>query len=94
MPMEFGIELAVPGLHSVYNSMVAIIIGLLCDVSVPAIQDALKTFEGVERRFEFIFEDDIKIIDDHFANVGNINVTLETLKFMDYEKLHLVYAIR
>ena len=94
MPMEFGIELAVPGLHSVYNSMVAIIIGLLCDVPVSVIQDALKTFEGVERRFEFIFEDDIKIIDDHFANVGNINVTLETLKFMDYEKLHLVYAIR
>ncbi|HZJ76965.1 MAG TPA: UDP-N-acetylmuramyl-tripeptide synthetase [Oscillospiraceae bacterium] len=94
MPMEFGIELTVPGLHSVYNSMVAIIIGLLCNVSVPTIQGALKTFKGVERRFEFIFEDDIKIIDDHFANAGNINVTLGTLKFMDYEKLHLVYAIR
>ncbi|HZK56903.1 MAG TPA: UDP-N-acetylmuramoyl-L-alanyl-D-glutamate--2,6-diaminopimelate ligase [Clostridia bacterium] len=94
MPMEFDVKLAVPGLHSVYNSMVAIIIGLLCGVSVPTIQGALKTFGGVERRFEFIFEDDIKIIDDHFANAGNINVTLETLKFMDYEKLHLVYAIR
>ena len=94
MPMEFDIELAVPGLHSVYNSMVAIIIGLLCGVSISTIQDSLKTFGGVERRFEFIFEDDIKIIDDHFANVGNINVTLGTLKFMDYEKLHLVYAIR
>lgn len=94
MPMEFDIELAVPGLHSVYNSMVAIIIGLLCNVSIPTIQNALKTFSGVERRFEFIFEDDIKIIDDHFANAGNINVTLGTLKFMEYEKLHLVYAIR
>ncbi len=94
MPMEFNIELAVPGLHSVYNSMVAIIIGLLSNVSIATIQNALKTFAGVERRFEFIFEDDIRIIDDHFANVGNINVTLETLKFMDYEKLHLVYAIR
>lgn len=93
-PMEFDIELAVPGLHSVYNSMVAIIIGLLCGVPISTIQDSLKAFGGVERRFEFIFEDDIKIIDDHFANVGNINVTLGTLKFMDYEKLHLVYAIR
>lgn len=93
-PMEFNIELAVPGLHSVYNSMVAITIGLLCKIPVPTIQKALKTFGGVERRFEFIFEDDIKIIDDHFANAGNINVTLGTLKYMDYEKLHLVYAIR
>src|SRR5690625_8035691 len=34
------------------------------------------------------------IIDDHFANRGNINVTLNTLTAMDYNKLHLVYAIR
>src|SRR5690625_6879691 len=34
------------------------------------------------------------IIDDHFANRGNINETLNTLTAMDYNKLHLVYAIR
>ncbi|MDR5659679.1 UDP-N-acetylmuramyl-tripeptide synthetase [Serpentinicella sp. ANB-PHB4] len=93
-PMAFNVELSVPGYHSVYNSMVAIIIGLVSGIPVATIQEGLKTFKGVERRFEFIFEDDIKIIDDHFANTGNINVTLETLKFMDYNKLHLVYAIR
>ncbi|WNS75873.1 UDP-N-acetylmuramoyl-L-alanyl-D-glutamate--2,6-diaminopimelate ligase [Bacillus sp. DTU_2020_1000418_1_SI_GHA_SEK_038] len=94
IPGEFDIELAVPGLHSVYNAMVAITVALLSNVAVSTIQRTLKTFGGVERRFEFIFEDDFKIIDDHFANAGNINVTLETLKFMDYKKLHLVYAIR
>ncbi len=93
-PSEFDIELSVPGLHSVYNSMVAITIGLLCKATIPTIQHTLKTFAGVERRFEFIYEEDIKIIDDHFANPGNINVTLNTLEFMEYEKLHLVYAIR
>jgi len=93
-PTEFEIQLSVPGLHSVYNSMVAIIIGLLCGVSISTIQKTLSTFSGVERRFQFIFEEDIKIIDDHFANSGNIDVTLETLKYMDYEKLHIVYAIR
>lgn len=93
-PSEFDIELAVPGLHSVYNSMVAITIGLLCDVSIRTIQETLQTFGGVERRFEMIYEEDVKIIDDHFANAGNINVTLQTLQHMDYKKLHLVYAIR
>ncbi|MBY0121238.1 Mur ligase family protein [Bacillus sp. S/N-304-OC-R1] len=94
IPGEFDVELAVPGLHSVYNAMVAITVALLSNVSVSTIQKTLKTFGGVERRFEFIFEDDFKIIDDHFANAGNINVTLETLKYMEYKKLHLVYAIR
>lgn len=93
-PCDFKIELSVPGYHSVYNSMVAITVGLLCGVPIKTIQDSLKTFRGVERRFEFIHENDFKIIDDHFANSGNINVTLGTLDFMDYKKLRLVYAIR
>lgn len=94
LPSQFDIELSVPGLHSVYNSMVAITAALICGIPIEVIQNTLKNFVGVERRFEFIFEDDIKIIDDHFANPGNINVTLQTLGYMEYKKLHLVYAIR
>lgn len=94
LPSEFDIELSVPGLHSVYNAMVAITVALICGVPIPTIQKTFKSFVGVERRFEFIFEDDIKIIDDHFANPGNIDVTLQTLDYMDYNQLHLVYAIR
>ncbi len=93
-PQTIPLELSVLGLHSVYNSMVAIITGLLCGVPVPTVQRALKKFRGVERRFELIFDHKFKVIDDHFANSGNIEVTLETLKFMDYHRLHIVYAIR
>lgn len=91
---SFTVELSVLGLHSVYNAMAAVLTGLLCGVPVPQIQSALNKFRGVERRFELIFEGDFKVIDDHFANSGNIDVTLETLKYMDYRRLHIVYAIR
>ena len=94
LPKQFDIELGIPGLHSVYNAMVAITVALLCDVPIAAIQQSLKTFTGVERRFQFVYEGDFIIIDDHFANAGNINVTLQTLEHMDYNKVHLVYAIR
>ncbi|MGP4059438.1 Mur ligase family protein [Halobacillus sp. H74] len=93
-PQEFTIELSTPGYHSVYNSMVAIAAGLLNEVPIQTIQKGLKGFGGVERRFEMVFEDDFKILDDHFANYGNINVTLSTLEQMDYANLKLVYAIR
>ncbi|MFD2117092.1 Mur ligase family protein [Paenibacillus yanchengensis] len=93
-PMKFAVELSVPGLHSVYNSMVAITIALLNQVPVEVIQQTLSNFPGVERRFEFIHEEKFTIVDDHFANPGNINVTMETIRFMNYEKLHLLYAIR
>ncbi|SFT27418.1 Mur ligase family protein [Paenibacillus sp. BC26] len=93
-PSEFRVELRIPGLHSVYNSMAAIAIALLCGVPIATIQETLRTFGGVERRFEFIHEDEFIMIDDHFANPGNIDVTLETLRYMDYEQCHFVYAIR
>lgn len=91
---EFAIELSTPGYHSVYNSMVAIASGLLNEVPISTIQKGLKAFGGVERRFEMVFEEDFKILDDHFANYGNINVTLSTLQQMEYSNLKLVYAIR
>lgn len=93
-PQEFNVDLSVPGYHSVYNSLVAISIGILCGIEIPTIQRSINDFKGVERRFQIIYDKGFKIIDDHFANPGNINVTLETLSMMDYNKLHLVYAIR
>ncbi|MFF2754605.1 Mur ligase family protein [Psychrobacillus sp. NPDC058041] len=91
---QFQIQLSTPGFHSVYNSMVSIVIGLLCEVPIATIQKSLFEFVGVERRFEIIFEDDFKIIDDHFANSGNIDITLGTLEKMDFNRVSLVYAIR
>ena len=93
-PGEFEVQLAVPGLHSVYNALVAITVALVNGVTIEAIQDTLRNFQGVSRRFEFIYEDDFKIIDDHFANPGNINVTMQTIDYMDFKDLHLLYAIR
>lgn len=93
-PRSFPIELSVLGLHSVYNAMAAILVALLYKVPVEVIQEALRKFGGVERRFELIFEDDFQVLDDHFANSLNIHVTLETLQMMEYNNLHLVYAIR
>lgn len=91
---EYEVSLSVPGYHSVYNAMVAIGVGLLSGIPIETIKESFTTFVGVERRFEFIYEKDFKIIDDHFANSGNIDVTLETLDYMDYKNLELVYAIR
>ncbi|WP_208560686.1 Mur ligase family protein [Marinilactibacillus kalidii] len=90
----FDISLSVAGYHSVYNALTAIAIGLISGISIPTIQAGIKKFTGVERRFQFIYEGAFKIVDDHFANAGNIDVTLETLTKMDYKNLHLVYAIR
>ena len=91
---SFKIQLSVAGYHSVYNAISAISIGLLLGIDIKDIQKGLNEFKGVERRFELIYDKEYKIFDDHFANVGNIDVTLKTLDLMDFNSLVLIYAIR
>lgn len=91
---SFPIDLNTAGYSSVMNSVQAISIALIDGIEISVIQRALKKFRGVERRFEMIFEKDYKIVDDHFANEVNIDVTLETLSKMDYKNLIMLYGIR
>ncbi len=63
-------------------------------MSIEQIHKGLSAFKGIERRFEMIYNEYFMVIDDHFANPGNIDVTLKTLNFMTYNKLHMVYAPR
>jgi len=91
---KFEISLKIPGYHSVENAMVGIVIALVDGIDISLIKEALSEFRGVERRFEYIYEDEYIIIDDHFANVKNINSTLETIADMEKNKVHILYAIR
>jgi UDP-N-acetylmuramoyl-L-alanyl-D-glutamate--2,6-diaminopimelate ligase len=93
-PCDHQFSLKVLGLHNIYNAAVAITVGKLCQVPDDQIQAALASFGGVERRFQLIYDREFKVIDDHFANVGNIDITLATLGLMKYNLLHLLIAIR
>lgn len=91
---SLDVNLKVLGLHNIYNSAAAITVAKLCGVPDETIVSALADFTGVERRFQLIYDQEYKIIDDHFANAGNIDITLETLNLMKYNKLILLAAIR
>lgn len=88
------VKVGVAGYHMVLNTLSAVTLALLHGVTPEVIEKAVRGYGGVERRFEMLYDRDYKIIDDHFANVGNINVSLETLAHMDYARLLPVYAIR
>lgn len=90
----YPIRLSIPGFHSVANAVSAMTMAMVLGIDMRYIRDGIAAFAGVERRFEFIYENDFIVVDDHFANKGNIDVTLKTLSFMKYNNLHMVYAIR
>ena len=93
-PLEIDINLHASGYSSVMNSVVAISLALLLGIDLATIKEGIESFTGVERRFEMLQAKPFKIIDDHYANSRNIEITMQTLMQMDYESLVMVYAIR
>lgn len=91
---EFRVRLAVPGQHTVANAVACCAMALCQGISVEAILRGLANFRGVERRFEIIYQNGFKIIDDHFANASNIEASLLSLSKLAHRRLHMVYCIR
>ena len=71
------VRLAVPGRHSVYNSLAALAVGLELDVPFAKIARALARFRGVDRRFQPKGEAfGARVVDDYGHHPTEIQATL------------------
>ena len=75
---ELGqIIINMPGTHNVKNALAAIAIGIEMDIDYSVIQQALKRFSGIQRRFDIKGEaQGILVIDDYGHHPTEINATL------------------
>ena len=75
------ITLNVPGLHNVYNALAAITVALELEIPFAVIQNALKTFSGVQRRLQIKGEvDGVMVIDDYGHHPTEIRATLAAMR--------------
>lgn len=76
------ISLQVPGLHNVLNALAGVAVGLELDIEFPRIQQALKEFAGVARRFQVkgILPRDIMVVDDYGHHPAEVMATLKAAK--------------
>ncbi len=73
-------QLALPGMHNVYNALAAIAVGQELDIPLTAIKHALATATGVQRRLEIKGEiAGVTVIDDYGHHPTEIQVTLEAV---------------
>ncbi|SFC53104.1 UDP-N-acetylmuramoylalanyl-D-glutamate--2,6-diaminopimelate ligase [Alkalibacterium subtropicum] len=90
----FRIDLAVPGLYSVYNALTAIITGLVNDIPLSVVKSGIEGFGGVERRFQILYDKEFMVIDDLLLNEDNIDASMNTLKNLNVKTIHFVHAVR
>ncbi len=90
---ELGtVELNMPGLHNVYNALAAIAIAVELNLDFSVVQDALKTFEGVQRRFQVKGEcNNIILVDDYGHHPTEIRATLSAAKEIWKRRLVVVF---
>jgi UDP-N-acetylmuramate--alanine ligase len=75
------VELKVPGLHNVQNSLAAIAIAHQLDLNLEFSAKSLSEFTGTARRFEIIGEvNQITIIDDYAHHPTEIKATLQAAR--------------
>lgn len=75
------VNLRVPGLHNVRNSLAAIASGIALGVKLEELAPGLEAFAGVERRFQRIGEvSGVTIIDDYAHHPTEIVATLEAAR--------------
>lgn len=91
---SFEVNLSVPGEHSIYNALTAIIVGLVNDIPERTVIKGIEAFEGVERRFHILYDQEFTIVDDLFLNENNIESSMRTLQKLSYESIKIVHAIR
>lgn len=75
------IQLGVPGFHNMENAIAATIVAMKLGISEAKIREALASFRGVKRRFEYIIKHkDIVYIDDYAHHPAEIEAFLRSLK--------------
>lgn len=95
--IEYGaavgrIILGVPGEHNISNALAAVAVARSLGISVDVIVEALKNFNGTERRFEKKGEmHGVTIIDDYAHHPQEIAVTLAAAKNYPHKKLWCVF---
>lgn len=78
---ELGeIELKIPGVHNVKNSLVAVCIATELGIEFKTIKKALESFTGVYRRFEVKYDKELLVIDDYAHHPTETSATLAGIR--------------
>jgi UDP-N-acetylmuramate--alanine ligase len=86
-------QLNVPGMHNLENVLAGILLGKKIGLSEEVIADAVKTFKGVERRFDIrVRHPQMVYIDDYAHHPTEIQATLNAVKnYFPGKKLRVIF---
>ncbi|MGL4393357.1 MAG: UDP-N-acetylmuramate--L-alanine ligase [Fusobacteriaceae bacterium] len=86
---EFSLK--IPGIHNIANSLPVIYLALKFGVSIIEIKEKLLNFSGAKRRYDILYNNGIKIIDDYAHHPTEIKATIQGAKSIENKKLVAIF---
>ena len=84
-------KLSIPGEHNISNSLPVIYLALELGCNLEFIKDKIYNFKGANRRYQVIYDEKIKIIDDYAHHPTEIKVTIEAAKKNEGKKVNVIF---
>lgn len=80
LPQEAPAEVGAPGDHNRRNAALARAVALSLGAAAPAVDEALRTFSGAERRLQIIHDADWTLMDDYAHHPTEIQASIQALR--------------
>lgn len=87
-----NIKTTLPGQHNVENATAAIAVAQQLGVTAEKVKEALATFKGIKRRFQYIYQNDnqhVTFIDDYAHHPTELTAAIKAARTL-YPKRHLI----
>lgn len=84
-------KLTIPGNHNVLNSLPVIYLAEKIGISREVIKEKLENFRGAKRRYDILYENGVKLIDDYAHHPTEIKATLQGAKSIENKKITAIF---
>ena len=82
-----NLEISIPGEHNIENVLAAAAVACFLGATCKNVNDAIRSFKGVKRRFEIHLQsDELVFIDDYAHHPEEVKVTIEAVKKLYADK--------
>lgn len=83
--------LKIPGIHNVKNTLPVIYLSYINNLDMEKVRNTLKDFIGAKRRYQVIYDEEIKVIDDYAHHPTEIRATIEAARTNESGRLIVVF---
>ena len=84
-------ELSIPGEHNVSNSLPVIYLAHEMNCNMETVKERLLDFKGANRRYQVIYDNNIRIIDDYAHHPTEIAATIKAAKSLEDHRVVILF---